>query len=220
MHPPSVEELNAVLARVPLTLQGPHDHEAIREALVGLAEKKELVANREFPVAGGRVDLVWQTRGGLLVAAFEIDRQDPRRRSLRKLGSLSCACFLILRSGRTVTATPLRGETPAPQHPGDETAGGTLPPPPSPVDQVQLLADLVELGVTDPQDFLGKFALERVSAWVKWVLAQPKGRHRNPAGFIFRKLEEGKAPPELVAGTAGADPRQFTRGKYGHVYKY
>ena len=113
----------------------------------------------------------------------------------------------------------MAGGTP-PQHPGDDSAGGTPPPPP--VDQAQLLADLVELGVTDPQDFLGKFALERVSAWVKWVLAQPKGRHRNPAGLIFRKLQEGKDPPALPGAglDQGADPRQFTKGKYGHVYKY
>lgn len=75
--------------------------------------------------------------------------------------------------------------------------------------------DLTELGAGDPQDFLGKFALERVAAWVKWALAQPAGRLRNPAGYIFRKLEEGKDPP-----TEPNPWRRIARGKYGHLVKH
>ncbi len=81
-------------------------------------------------------------------------------------------------------------------------------------DQAELLADLTELGAGDPQDFLRKFASERVAAWVGWALAQPQGRLRNPAGYIFRKLEEGKEPPKPDR------VRQFTRGKYGHTYRH
>ena len=78
----------------------------------------------------------------------------------------------------------------------------------------ELLEKLAELGSGDPKQFL-VFPLERVSAWVEWALAQPQGRLRNPAGYIFRQLEEDKdvpAEPSMVS--------KFTRGRYGHVYRH
>jgi len=76
-----------------------------------------------------------------------------------------------------------------------------------------LLSDLAELGATDPQEFLDKFPLEKVQAWVDWALRQPQGKLKNPAGLIYVRLEKNKdAPPE-------PNPeRKFKRGKYGHIY--
>ena len=79
--------------------------------------------------------------------------------------------------------------------------------------------DLASLGVSDPQGFLTQFPVDRVRAWVDWVRTKPQGI-RNPGGFIRRQLQAGKEPPELPDPSRGADPRDFTRGKYGHLVKY
>jgi len=79
----------------------------------------------------------------------------------------------------------------------------------------ELLEELAELGSGSPEEFLANFPPERVSAWVQWALAQPQGRLRNPAGYIFRKLEEGKDPPVETSME-----RKFTRGRYGHIYRH
>ncbi|MBU2009679.1 MAG: hypothetical protein KJ624_07590, partial [Chloroflexi bacterium] len=108
---------------------------------------------------------------------------------------------------KSTTTTPVQNV----DHPDDPPSGPDAAP--SEPNQ-ELLDKLAELGSGDPQQFL-EFPLERVSAWVEWALAQPQGRLRNPAGYIFRKLEEGKDPPaepNLVA--------RMTRGKYGHVYRH
>lgn len=107
-------------------------------------------------------------------------------------------------------------DPPTPPPPRGLLGGGLTGEQSRPVtqDQAELLADLTELGVGDPQEFLEKFPRERVQAWVAWIQQQPQGRFKNPAGFIFRKLEEGKEPP------VPDRVRQFTRGKYGHAYRH
>lgn len=82
---------------------------------------------------------------------------------------------------------------------------------------------LAALGADDPLEFLRKFPLEQVQAWVRWAQAQPPGKFKNLPGFIFRKLQEGKEPLPVKAApdlAKGADPAEFTRGQYGHIYRY
>ena len=92
----------------------------------------------------------------------------------------------------------------------------------APVDADALLEGLARLQATDPRAFLEQFPndLDRVRAWVEWALGRPKDGLKNPAGYIFRKLQAGKEPPELPDPSRGADPRDFTHGKYGHLVKY
>lgn len=88
--------------------------------------------------------------------------------------------------------------------------------------QQALLQALVALGADDPQLFLEQFPQELIQAWVDWAQSQPQGKLRNPAGFIYRKLQKGLPPAvkPVYDPKKGADPRDFTRGKYGKLIKY
>ncbi len=101
---------------------------------------------------------------------------------------------------------------------------GTPPPPPPPPGAASLAknqgwADLVEdlalIGVGDASLFQ-QFPTEAVEEWAKWMLKQPQGRFRNPGGFIFRKLQEGKLPPAEVNPFV----RSARASQYGHLYRH
>ena len=75
--------------------------------------------------------------------------------------------------------------------------GNVSPPPPPAPPSPEVVGRLRKLGAADPQLFLEHFDPEVVEAWVEWMLEkQQAGRFKNPAGFVYRMLQEGKpAPP-------------------------
>lgn len=91
-----IEVLGEEVRSLLLTLPNP-SHEEIKEALTKLGQAKRLVPRPEFVTDIGRIDLLWQDLNGEKIAAFEIDMNEPKAKSLRKLRDLCPSTFIILR---------------------------------------------------------------------------------------------------------------------------
>jgi len=101
------QEIRSLLMALPETIDRLVEHEVIKDTLAQLGQKKGLVAKSEVTTEFGRVDLLWEEPTGELMAGFEIDVYEPRKKSLAKLKALDCAyAFVILRSN----PEPLRWE--------------------------------------------------------------------------------------------------------------
>ncbi|GAI71740.1 unnamed protein product, partial [marine sediment metagenome] len=108
---PTPEELGGEIRSTLMALPEPIDHlvehEIIKDTLAKLAQARGLVPKSEVTTDTGRIDLLWEEPTGKVVAAFEIDVYEPRRRSLTKLKALHCPyAFIILRTN----PEPLRWE--------------------------------------------------------------------------------------------------------------
>ena len=92
-----IEALGEEVRSLLLTLPEP-SHEEIKEALIKLGQAKRLVPRPEVITNIGRIDLLWQDLNGEKIAAFEIDMNEPKAKSLRKLRGLCPSTFIILRT--------------------------------------------------------------------------------------------------------------------------
>jgi len=92
-----IEALGEEVRSLLLTLPEP-SHEEIKEALIKLGQAKRLVPRPEVITDIGRIDLLWQDLNGEKIAAFEIDMNEPKAKSLRKLRGLCPSTFIILRT--------------------------------------------------------------------------------------------------------------------------
>ena len=92
-----IEALGEEVRSLLLTLPEP-SHEEIKEALIKLGQVKRLVPRPEVITDIGRIDLLWQDLNGEKIAAFEIDMNEPKAKSLRKLRGLCPSTFIILRT--------------------------------------------------------------------------------------------------------------------------
>lgn len=103
LEPPSPEtlaqEIRTELISLPDTIDRLAEHEAMKDKLAKLGERKGFVPKSEVNTELGRIDLLWEKPTGESVAAFEIDVYSPREKSLTKLRHLGCPySFVILRS--------------------------------------------------------------------------------------------------------------------------
>lgn len=109
-HPAPEElggEIRSTLMALPETLDRLAEHELMKDTLAKLGRSKGFSPKKEMGTEEGRIDLWWEEPTGDVVAAFEIDVYEPRRRSLTKLKALHCPyAFIILRTN----PEPLRWE--------------------------------------------------------------------------------------------------------------
>ena len=219
------EEISDTLKALPEFRGNLPEHEAVKEALANLGEKRGYTATEEYKTNAGRIDLCWEDSSGQPAAAFEIDAFEPKAKSLQKLEELACPCsFVILRSnpvqfqqhqgicliglGRT-RAKVLRRAGTSPPHPESEKGNrkgrgrGNSP------------EDSGEKPSPSPSDFCtdrNKIASELIENFrMQWgiVKAQNPDRiiPREPGGKDLAQLRD--LTEELVA--AGGCPLDYIR---------
>jgi DnaD/phage-associated family protein len=96
-----LDEINQTLSAMVSSVDRLATHEAIKQKIADIGESKGFKVISEFKVGhlgeNGRLDLCWFDGNGM-VAAFEIDRVNPKIKSLDKLNQLNCKnAYIILR---------------------------------------------------------------------------------------------------------------------------
>ncbi len=79
------EQIMAEFKQLPTFKNRQLEHEAVREVLIRLAERKGYLYTQELLTEQGRIDVVWSDSNHKPIAAFEIDDTAPQENSLAKL---------------------------------------------------------------------------------------------------------------------------------------